>query len=100
MDFTGAVLAKADLTGARFHDANLFRVDFAKSHGDTKTNLKDANVKRVRTVRARKPRRAPGRSRSRRRLRGARPLRRRPRLPRWRRSSGSPSSCPAIRFRS
>ncbi len=45
-----AVLQKAQLHGADFRGANLFRADMAKVRGDKDTNFRDAYLVQIRVV--------------------------------------------------
>jgi uncharacterized protein YjbI with pentapeptide repeats len=52
-DLRGALLARANVAGADFEQASLFRADGAQMVGDTKTSFRDANLKNLRYVQAR-----------------------------------------------
>jgi uncharacterized protein YjbI with pentapeptide repeats len=45
----GCLLQKADIRGADMRGANLFAADFARVHSDSRTNVRFANQKRVRS---------------------------------------------------
>jgi uncharacterized protein YjbI with pentapeptide repeats len=54
-DLMNALLQKADLRGADLRGANLFQADLARVWADTKTDFKDANMKKVRVNPTRMP---------------------------------------------